>query len=329
MILIISSIHDYHSRVVQWHLEKRGHSVFIADLLELGRGAEISYRPECPEQTEWRRADGQCIRLGDVKAVWFRRSFAASVPRQVTDADERHFILREWAELLRGVLVTIDAPFVNDPIATLYATKPLQLALALRVGLNVPATLITNSARRALEFVGSHPAGAVHKTLKPYAPRMLPTKAWEEGDSAHLHELELAPTIFQTLVAGERELRITIIGERVFAAEHEPSCLDGRADLSATYRPHDLPAPIRHALLQLMKRLGLIFGTIDMKLDSCGNYHFLEVNAQGQFLWIEIETGLPLSATLADLLCDLASGASGYTTMGRSAGMQASAASTA
>jgi MvdD-like protein with pre-ATP grasp domain len=266
MILIISSIHDYHSRVVQWHLEKRGHSVFIADLLELGRGAEISYRPECPEQTEWRRADGQCIRLGDVKAVWFRRSFAASVPRQVTDADERHFILREWAELLRGVLVTIDAPFVNDPIATLYATKPLQLALALRVGLNVPATLITNSARRALEFVGSHPAGAVHKTLKPYAPRMLPTKAWEEGDSAHLHELELAPTIFQTLVAGERELRITIIGERVFAAEHEPSCLDGRADLSAT---------------------------------------------------------------LADLLCDLASGASGYTTMGRSAGMQASAASTA
>lgn len=137
MILIISSVHDYHSRVVQRHLETRGHRVFIADILELGHGAEISYWPEDPGKTEWRRADGQCIRLGDVQAVWLRRSFPPRVPRQVTEAAERYFIRREWGELLRGVLVTLEAPFVNDPIATLYATKPLQLALAQRAGLNV------------------------------------------------------------------------------------------------------------------------------------------------------------------------------------------------
>jgi hypothetical protein len=56
-----------------------------------------------------------------------------------------------------------------------------------------------------------------------------------------------------------------------------------------------------------MKSLGLVFGTVDMKIDASGDYHFLEVNAQGQFLWIEIETGLPLSAAMADLLCNLAS----------------------
>jgi hypothetical protein len=308
MILIISSVHDYHSRVVQRHLETRGHRVFIADILELGHGAEISYWPEDPGKTEWRRADGQCIRLGDVQAVWLRRSFPPRVPRQVTEAAERYFIRREWGELLRGVLVTLEAPFVNDPIATLYATKPLQLALAQRAGLNVPTTVITNSARRAMEFVTPHPERVVHKTFSPYLPRMLTTKAWEEGDLRHLRELELAPTIFQTLVAGERELRITIVGDCVFAAEHEPAFLDGRSDFSATYRPHDLPTSVRRALLRLMKSLRLVFGTVDMKIDASGAYHFLEVNAQGQFLWIEIETGLPLSAAMANLLCDLASG---------------------
>ncbi len=51
-----------------------------------------------------------------------------------------------------------------------------------------------------------------------------------------------------------------------------------------------------------MDKLGLVFGTIDLKLADSGERVFLEVNPQGQFLYIEIQTGLPISNALAELL---------------------------
>ena len=51
-----------------------------------------------------------------------------------------------------------------------------------------------------------------------------------------------------------------------------------------------------------MKELGLPFGTIDMKLTDDGEHIFLELNPQGQFLYIEILTGLPIASAVADFL---------------------------
>ena len=51
-----------------------------------------------------------------------------------------------------------------------------------------------------------------------------------------------------------------------------------------------------------MGELGLLFGTIDMKLTEGGEHVFLEVNPQGQFLYIEILTGLPIANAVADFL---------------------------
>jgi hypothetical protein len=55
-------------------------------------------------------------------------------------------------------------------------------------------------------------------------------------------------------------------------------------------------------LLGLMRRLGLVFSTIDMKLTDEGEYVFLELNPMGQYLYVEILAGLPLTAAMADLL---------------------------
>jgi glutathione synthase/RimK-type ligase-like ATP-grasp enzyme len=51
-----------------------------------------------------------------------------------------------------------------------------------------------------------------------------------------------------------------------------------------------------------MGELGLVFGTIDLKVADNGDHVFLEINPQGQFLYIEILTGLPISNALADFL---------------------------
>ena len=51
-----------------------------------------------------------------------------------------------------------------------------------------------------------------------------------------------------------------------------------------------------------MHELGLVFGTVDLKLTDNGEHVFLEINPQGQFLYIEILTGLPISRALAEFL---------------------------
>jgi hypothetical protein len=51
-----------------------------------------------------------------------------------------------------------------------------------------------------------------------------------------------------------------------------------------------------------VERLGLCYGAIDLILTPDGRYVFLEINPNGQYLWIEHETGLPISQGVCDLL---------------------------
>jgi glutathione synthase/RimK-type ligase-like ATP-grasp enzyme len=46
----------------------------------------------------------------------------------------------------------------------------------------------------------------------------------------------------------------------------------------------------------------LTFGAIDMIVTPTGEYVFLEINANGQYLWIEKQTGLPITSSIVDLL---------------------------
>lgn len=49
-------------------------------------------------------------------------------------------------------------------------------------------------------------------------------------------------------------------------------------------------------------RLGLRFGALDFLVTPSGEWYFLEVNPNGQWAWIEQETGLPISSAIADAL---------------------------
>ena len=49
----------------------------------------------------------------------------------------------------------------------------------------------------------------------------------------------------------------------------------------------ELPEAVAHKVRVFMQRMGLVFGSIDMIVTPEDEYVFLEVNEQGQFLWIE------------------------------------------
>lgn len=122
----------------------------------------------------------------------------------------------------------------------------------------------------------------------------------------------VCPVIFQEQIQKQIELRITIVNSNIFVAgihsqENEDTRVDFRRFIVSRHGTprhsiEPLPPSIAEKLLELMRRLGLVFGCVDMILTPEGEYVFLEINPSGQWQWIEHQTGLPISDTLTAAL---------------------------
>jgi glutathione synthase/RimK-type ligase-like ATP-grasp enzyme len=126
---------------------------------------------------------------------------------------------------------------------------------------------------------------------------------------AYAEAIRFGPVIVQEYVAKRVELRVTVVGRAVFAAEiHSQESNHARFDWrrydlgSTRHEVHRLPAVVADRCVEIVGRLGLRYGAIDLILTPDGRYVFLEVNPTGQWLWIEKATGLPIGDALCDLL---------------------------
>ena len=102
-------------------------------------------------------------------------------------------------------------------------------------------------------------------------------------------------------------MRITVIGDAVFAAEILSGATDYHVDFRMTMdvaeiRPHVLPDDVVDRLHRLMRSLRLVYGAIDMRLTPDGEYVFLEVNPAGQWQFVEERTAQPITDALASQL---------------------------
>lgn len=311
MILIIAPETDLHARCVAKHLSEMGAQVRIFDFGRLSFAADISHFVGTEsDKTIMPSASDQHLDLSEVNTVWYRRPRLPALSQVLPFEPDRTFALAEWGAVLAGVMASLGSRFVNDPIMQRAASKPRQLQVAKQAGLAIPKTLITSNAHDARKFVERFSPRVVHKALTAPTDRFLATKHWSAADDAALGNLGLAPTIFQEEIEGPLDLRITVIGDKLFAADFPPTTLksggddwiDNRLTLEIPYREHVVPSSVKDSIFATMKGLGLSFGTIDMKINNSHDYVFLEVNPQGQFLYVEILTGLPLAMAMAEFL---------------------------
>jgi glutathione synthase/RimK-type ligase-like ATP-grasp enzyme len=54
----------------------------------------------------------------------------------------------------------------------------------------------------------------------------------------------------------------------------------------------------------LLRRLGLSYGAVDLILTPDDRFVFLEINPNGQYLWVQRATGLPIGEAVCDTLVD-------------------------
>jgi glutathione synthase/RimK-type ligase-like ATP-grasp enzyme len=315
-VLILASSTDPHADAVALELAGRGSPVrrltWPRCRLSLRMGADLSRGGASLIESP---ADD--LALDEVKSVWLRSTDLLFDRTNEDHDDVDAFMRRESDAVFKGLCSLLDSAFwVSHPNAIQAANNKLdQLQVAASLGLIVPRTLVTNDPQQARDFYDECSGDMILKTftgwLGPisqspravYTTRVLPEHL---ADFDRVHEL---PCLFQEYVPKDVELRITVIGERVFAAEihsqRSPVSKDDwrRYDLANTpYCAAQLPVEIETACRRILGHYGLSFGAIDMIRRPDGAYVFVELNPNGQWLWIQDLTHLPLVEAMADLL---------------------------
>ena len=64
----------------------------------------------------------------------------------------------------------------------------------------------------------------------------------------------------------------------------------------------DVPDKIKGMCLNILKLFDLHFGAFDFIVTSKGEWYFLEINPNGQWLWLEEALNLDISKRIVELL---------------------------
>jgi ATP-grasp ribosomal peptide maturase len=317
-VLVVTSLDDVTADGVIRELDARGVPVARLDLAELPRYATVSVRTP-PWGGNNVMSGNLCtasraVDLSAVRALYYRRPGTFRFPPMAPE--DRRFAFLQAGYGFGGVLASLpNCLYVNHPARESFAeAKPAQWAAATAVGFRVPPTLLTNSPDEARTFA-AEVGRVVYKPLRTI-PMHDPdgkslTMYVAEADPAGLDEsIRHTAHVLQSLVEKTADIRVTVVGSRVFAVRIDSGILDWRADYTThTYAVIDTPPGLAAAMHTYLAQFGLAFGVFDFALDQEDEWHFLECNPNGQWLWLENATGLPVTAAVADLL---QGGAAGY-----------------
>ena len=311
-VLLVTASYDPAPRYVGAALERRDVPFFRLDTDRFPSEVRASFDPS----EGLTISDGaRSISGKEIKSVWYRRHVDPNLPDDL-DSGTREFCRREARMFLEGTLAALPTQrWLSSPQAIWRAErKPYQLAVAAQLGFTLPYTIVTNDQAAVRGFAQERRlvAKAVSSgyIVGSDGNQAVFTSALAPTDLEDLDGLVLAPVTFQENVEKSSDIRVTVVGEEVFAAEimsqdRESSKVDWRAtdDPDLEHRTHELPPALAHRCLRLVSRLGLIFGAIDFALKPDGTYVFFEINPNGEWLWLEDQLGLPISDRIAAWLC--------------------------
>jgi glutathione synthase/RimK-type ligase-like ATP-grasp enzyme len=275
---------------------------------------------------------GGVIDLREVRSAWLWRGWCPDpllepYHRLAGRPADWRFYNNEWAAFHKGLsllLGQLGVFCVNPPPWNVaFEEKCCQLALAAEAGLSVPPTLFTARLSPARAFARTHGDVIVYKPFRSHVVELEPsdderthigrllTNRVRAEDLVESDELVPTPGIFQPYIPKQVELRIVVVGRRLFTcAIHSQSSERSRDDWrrydveNTPHVCHQLPEPVAASLLRLVDRMGLVFGSADMIVTPAGEHVFLEINPNGQFDFVVRLTGMPVYEHLAAMLAE-------------------------
>jgi glutathione synthase/RimK-type ligase-like ATP-grasp enzyme len=297
-IVILAHANDNHTAPIKWALEQAGYKVACwAGLASTDdRQASIAF-----EENTQMTLGTHVLSPGDV--VWVRRPNPPLLNPRVSEAD-RKFAEGEYRWFYHSImyqLETLPVHCINKYSASRFINnKSVQILLARDCGMHVPKTLFSNSPAAVRAFVQEAGRRSICKAFFPHI--------WKKDDSEAVavtetfevspemlpadEVLTYAPAIYQEMVVKEFDVRMVVMGSSVYsyALRNPKGALDWRQDAGqglVQVENIETPADVEKAVIAFMRQSGAVFGSLDFAIDEKGQWWFLEINEQGQFLWLD------------------------------------------
>jgi MvdD pre-ATP grasp domain/RimK-like ATP-grasp domain len=313
-ILVVTHGIDDHIALLRAELGRLDVEVVWFDSDQYRRSADLVFGVEggVPRVTVH---SSNCAHRGErFAAVLFRHLRLPRAPH-IADPEARRLAEAEMRSALEGALLAMEPVlWLNHPLANQRArNKLLQLRLAARLGLAVPETFVTaeptqirelyekwNGALVAKLVGGQLAADTVDTQYVIHTTLLAPDDLQDDG------ALSACPAIYQRRVDKLYDVRVTVVGDEIFSCRiasqtSEIAQVDWRVAGHAAleHRPYALDPSVADRCRALTRELGLHMAGIDLIVTPRGDTVFLEINAAGQWAWVEQATGLPIAAAIA------------------------------
>ena len=319
MLLIVSERQDLTADYLVLRMRERGVPFLRVNTEDFGRTFQLTISVDSAEAVGFvHHSDGTTVRTDEIIGAYIRRPGLPSPDRSI-DGNHRDFAFREQLETLRSFWTLIpDARWLNPPsMLHSAAIKTRQLITARQCGFAIPPTCISDSADAIIKFASRWPGQLVTKAVKSgfvlvgdeyhlAATTKLPSSfPGDIGDYAAI------PATYQTEVRKAHDLRVTVVDNCVFAAaiysqDTPATSVDWRVDITGgcelRHEPVELEPDVAKGCQMVTQALGLRYSAIDLIRTQEGEIVFLEVNPNGEWMWLEDMCRFPLRDTIIDAL---------------------------
>jgi hypothetical protein len=311
-VLILGDENDPHVTAVRDAVLGRGLSVFVFNFRDpCARATLVAADHIC---AHFSNATGELDSDG-IHAVWWRiKPLIPNAPPQNPIAT--NFKNREWDFLLRSLsnYMADRVKWINPVEKQVFLNyKPNQMPIALRAGLTIPRTLFTNASEHVLErFPNEHTI--IYKTLSPFVdpPDGVIMTNFVKRDFIATNDRRIAvcPGTFQSAIEKDFELRVYVVGEKVFAFRiNSQRSMDGKLDWRRAQSEHifdviELDEDLASRIRKFQRYAGIVYGAYDLIVSTDGSTYFLECNPGGQWLWLEHALGVQIADAVGALLAD-------------------------
>ena len=311
-VAVITHTGDAHTLITQARLRSLGHdcAVVAGDRIAGTPGLTWSLDPSSGPSV-LRGSEDEEVDVSSLDLVWWRRmppSAAALYGGWTGDAAQ--FVANNVRSGMVGLLLTeFQGIWLDHPDCIRRASNKLvQLRTAQSLGLRVPRSLLSQEQARIQAFADSLQTGIIAKSVASVLGVPALTGEVTEKQLADAEPLEACPVLYQELIPGRRHLRVNVYGHDVHAALIASDALDWRHPLEGDISPYEIDDELQDKLRAMLRTFGLNMGVFDLKLTDADEIVWLELNPQGQFLFVEAMGGGPLIDALVAFLEGLLDG---------------------
>jgi glutathione synthase/RimK-type ligase-like ATP-grasp enzyme len=277
-----------------------------------------SIKDDCDQNFSFEVGDTD-LDISKIAVTWLHHFYIREIKIR-GKALAKEFSFQQWIDAIYTLQRVMKCKWINSPNGALTGSdRMLQLSTAKQVGFNIAETLITNNPKAARDFYYQHDGNIVLKALHHHRVEScgkvysMYTHRVSQRDLSRLDALSYAPCILQERIAKKSELRVTVIGNQLFATKIDsPPTIKGQEDIhryptsqlvmKAINQVND---SFRQQCLNLIKLLKLEYGALDFVEDERGRLTFLEVNPAADWWWIERRTGQKITEAMVDLIENL------------------------